>query len=619
MTASGTHFVSGPQALADFRQGLTGQYAMRLLEEANGRVLITLPVGVGKTRFMLSIIRQVRAGGSPYDLVIVLVPRRDLLREIDSQLRLSPSKLVLHPRPQRSCGPLNDQWLEFERNDCGALARAELCSVCRHRAVCQWLTRYTPERMARTRLILATQQHLVNDPNFIARVQQLAGARRPLVLLDESDLLIRPSRRVLSHTALTQFIEAQELTLAETARPTPAQERWLELSRQIATADTPALQTCDLTSPAVTNVWARQVQTLGRRLFGGAFRFAAYDLISLSRSHVLSREKTMSGDIECANPPQLGDAFIVFSGTVARGLARFRLDPNDSASALLSPFQHHSFEHPGTRWFNIRSFAASHNNWPGNRTVILDFFAEKIARNIRAGRRTLLVAKKRFVADCANYLNSRLLQLGVEDVHFVTSDWRRANLRDPGTLPIVNYGISGVNLFEDFDCVYCLTGYYVPAAVISDAVQDLVPSNHRVSLDIEIQSEPTRRIVRVDSPDAVDTRLPQLANWVLEQKEADVVIQAVGRVRPFTRPREVITFHYGCLPNVRYTLEFETLRQARSHFGIATRRVTDFELRAREIKRLKQRALTNEVIARLMGVSVRTVRRHLRKARGQRD
>ena len=41
------------------------------------------------------------------------------------------------------------------------------------------------------------------------------------------------------------------------------------------------------------------------------------------------------------------------------------------------------------------------------------------------------------------------------------------------------------------------------------------------------------------------TCLPQVARWVLEQKEADVVVRAVGRVRPFTQPREVITFHAG--------------------------------------------------------------------------
>ena len=71
------------------------------------------------------------------------------------------------------------------------------------------------------------------------------------------------------------------------------------------------------------------------------------------------------------------------------------------------------------------------------------------------------------------------------------------------------------------------------------------------------------------------------------------MVQAVGRVRPFTRPREVITFQAGALPEVRYTREFRTIAQARSHFAVPTRRRSEAESRADEARRLKALGLPN--------------------------
>src|SRR5206468_2598896 len=152
----------------------------------------------------------------------------------------------------------------------------------------------------------------------------------------------------------------------------------------------------------------------------------------------------------------------------------------------------------------------------------------------------------------------RLRELGAGNVKIVTKDWRRQNLNDPRTVPLITYGICGVNLFEAYDAAYCLTGYYVNAKTLAQVVQDIDATTDQYPVTIRSQGEPRRRVAHLDIPDDRETILPDLAQEALAQKEADVVVQAVGRVRPFTRPREVITFQAGALPGVSYTMEFKS-------------------------------------------------------------
>ena len=555
--------VAGPEALSEFRRGLTGERVALWLAEARGRLLIALPVGVGKTELLVKAVVHMMTVDRRHDLVVALVPRWDILNEILRRLPPGLPRVVLEPRPRTRCGDLDAPWAEYETSGCGLLARAELCRICPRRRGCPWPGQYGQGRLKGVGLVFATQHHLVLDPGFVGRLRRQAGAERVLVLLDESDLLVKPTRRTIGHGTLQQFLGAQEAVLLATERPTRAQRRWLDRSRLVAEAPTSDLQRGRWRFPRIVADWALAVQRTGRSLYGPAFRFPAYDLDHFARSDPPSRERPHGGDLQFACPADLGDDFIIFSGTIAKGLARYRLDPDHRRPGLYSPLEGYRFEHPGTRWYNIASIAGAAKYFPNNAPAILDFFAEKIARNIRDGRRTLLVAKKSFKDRCASTWRDRLRELGAGPVRIVTGDWDQADLDDPRTLPLINYGISGVNRFEGCDAAYCLTGYYVNEATVAGAVHDLDASTECYPVRIRTAADPPRRTATVEPPDDRETILPQVARWVLDQKEADVVVQAVGRVRPFTRPREVITFHAGALPEVRPTLQFRTLGQAR--------------------------------------------------------
>jgi hypothetical protein len=143
-------------------------------------------------------------------------------------------------------------------------------------------------------------------------------------------------------------------------------------------------------------------------------------------------------------------------------------------------------------------------------------------------------------------------------------------------------------------------------------VHDLDPATERFPVRLGFAGDPPRRRAIVDLPDDRETILPQLARWVLEEKEDNVVVQAVGRVRPFTRPREVISFQVGDLTGVRYTFQFGSLAGARSYFGIPTRRRSAAEARAAQARSLKALGLSRARIAAEIGVSLSTVKRYLR-------
>ena len=599
--------VSGDKALVEFRQGLTGPYAFEQLDQAGGRLLIQLPVGVGKSQWLTRIIEHNTGPDPRYDLVIVLFPRWDILQEVEAKLPLGLDYVVLRPRPRRQCGALNQEWQGYEQAGCGLLGRKNLCGQCPRRRTCYWPKQYG-KALKGVRLILTVQHHIELDPQFIRRLQHNTGAQKPLVLLDESALLLKDREQVIKQPDLYQFIAAIEQAGGDAGGK--IMHKWINFTQLAATAPTGDLQGGRWRSPFVAPAWAVAVQDAGREQFGNSFQFIGFDLQHFAWSDPASRERLPNGNLRFAVPPNLGKEFVIFSGSCAKELVRYRLDPNHRWPDISSPFENIEFSHPGTRWFNISSMTGAACYFKQNASSILDFFAAKIAKNIGQGKRTLLIAKKRFRSSCAAYLTKKLQELGI-NVRIVTGNWDRVNLDDPCTLPLINYGISGVNRFQEFDAAYCLTGYYINAAILSKTVHDIDASSDRFPITIRTSGRPACRRALVKLPDDRATILPNIAQGVLDQLESDAVVQAVGRVRPFTRPREIITCHAGQLPGVQYTLNFDNLRAAREYFGISTARAARRDSRIEQAKQLKKAQFSVVQIAGYLNLHPKTIRRHL--------
>jgi hypothetical protein len=596
--------VNGDAALAEFRQELTGRRGLDLVRDHDGRVLIQLPVGVGKS-FWLDAITLEAIGD--YDLVVVFCPTRQLIEE-RGPLRDPPSgaKVInLRPRPARRCGPDRDaQWKRYEAADSGALGRVEICGQCPARSGCFWPDQYG-KKLQNASIIYATQVHLERSPGFLVNLRSWTGAEKVLTLLDESNFVAGPFERVIRAKQLHHFLEALCQATPSCRKSSWQHADWLSLTEMLRGASTEDLQDPGWCMPHVKHHWAINVQRVGMARFGDAFRFLGYELVHFGFSILESRGRDESGDIQFGMRPYFGDC-IVFSGTADRSFARYRLGKD-----LASPFANHRFMHPGTTWYNLASPIGSRRYFSSHAPQILDFFAELIVRRSAEDKRVLLIAKKCFIQLCATGLAERFTQRNVS-LQVVTDRLSAGGLADPRVVPLINYGVIGVNLFEDFDAAYCLTGFYVNEAVVNHCLQDVTRRDLRLPIRIETTGTPRRRQARVADPDHRYYDVATLAQPALEFQEHSAVIQAVGRVRPFTRPREIITFQMADLSGVNYQAEFSTLAEARRFFQIGTRRERRRKDLGDQIKALRSSGKTQIETAALLDISEKTVRNYER-------
>jgi hypothetical protein len=596
--------ISGDGALAKFREGLTGRSGLDLVRRHGGRVLVQLPVGVGKSWWIDAITREAAAGGD-YDLVVVLCPTRQLIDE-RQPLRDPPGgvKVVnLRPRPARECGPGRDaDWKQFEAADLGALGRREVCGLCPLKPTCFWPRQYG-KALQGARIVYATQAHLERSPGFLVYLRSWAKAERMLTLLDEASFVGKTCERTIAAEHLDRFVEVLREAVPLCDKPSLKHKEWLSLVALLQGASTEDLQAPGWRTPYLSHPWAAVVQGVGWKRFGDSFRFLGYDLIQFSHSPIESRRRDDRGNIQFSVRPYVGDC-IIFSGTSDRGFTRYRLGID-----LASPFDGYRFVHPDTRWYNLASPIGARKYFARHAPQVLDFFTGLIGRQTAGGKRVLLVAKKCFTKLCAAELAGRFTDVGL-DLRVVTEGWSAGLLADPRTLPLINYGMIGTNLFEGFDAVFCLTGYYVDERVVNACLQDVTRRDLRLPIQIETVGNPRRRRAHTTDPDHRYYDVARLAQPALEFQEHHTVIQAVGRVRPFTRPREVITFQMAELPGVVYDAEFATLAEARRFFGIPSRRERRKADLAARIGALRGAGLSQAETARLVGVSERTVRNY---------
>ena len=312
--------------------------------------------------------------------------------------------------------------------------------------------------------------------------------------------------------------------------------------------------------------------------------------------------------------PVLGDRTVFFAAGLSANFLRRQL----RIERVAEPFASVLCQHRETRFYNIRSLLGAASRFGSNHPQILDLFAQLVLRNISAGRRTLLVSRKHLKRRCADYLEQRLTRWGCP-VTIVPNSGEAVTSTDPTTLPLIHYGISGVNSFETFEAVYCLNSYYLDEAILREVVADPEPDELRFPVAVRPAGPDRLRIAGTFEPRHRFSSGDRIARAYHHQLEAMKVIQAVGRVRFATRPREVITFQCGELPGVVLTAEFSNLQEARQHFALLSGSEFDRQLQEREIRRLQDEGLTVKEISQRLEVSERTVYYRLRAARSRED
>lgn len=593
--------------LADFRRRHGGRALLDRLPAA-GAALVTWPVGVGKSHAIDDVIDATVSGTTPrFDLVVVLCARHAIIQERRHVRQRNPalSLKVIEPRPRENCGGYDDAWQTYEQQGLGVLGREQLCTPCPNRGTCDWPDQYTAKRLNGVRVVYATHTHLQIDPGFVGRLKRLASASKPLVIIDEADWLFQQYRYEIRRRDLERFAEVLD-ELRATGNASPLVSRWYDHVVTLAQARETDLAADVWRAPSLPPEVIAEVQRVGHRRYDGRFRFIGHAIEQFGRSPVGSRELEPSGAIAFTATPVIHDPLLIFSATLTPELLEWRLD-----RPVIDLFPDLKVFHEATHWVNLRSKLGTARHFPRNAPQILDFFAMLTSKRLGQGRRPLLVCRKQFVQHVIDEMTDRLRWLGhPEGVVVVPAD-RVDAAEEAGktVIPVLHYGMVGINAFEAYDCCYCLTGYYVNGHAVGDAVQGLLHKDERVPLEVAPSGASGERVARAQSTRDRIYDHHRMAGRALEALEHATVIQTVGRVRPFTRPREVVTFQTADLPRVRYEREFPNLDQAREHFGIPTRRDLELALRTAETRRLIDAGHTTRQAAEALGVSQRTIQR----------
>jgi hypothetical protein len=594
--------VRGEAELAKFRREyLNGDYLRELMRAAEARtVAVNLPVGSGKSTAIDALV-ETTVVKMLYDLVICLAPTHNILRE-RRWVKDPPREVkvaVLHPRPQERCGAMRNQdWASFEKAGCYKLGKRDICVSCPEYGRCHWPDQLT-KGIEGAQVIFGAQAHLSRADDFIRFLVKRLNPERPLVILDEDHAILTSQRRKIGPAALAQY----HAVLSGLGAECP--DSHLYQTGLLRSASTTDLRSHDWHFPLLDGSEHIRIQDAGYTTLGAQFRDLTFLLNAFERSPLTSRDKNGAGEILFATPPLIEPDLFLFTASRQKRLLEFRL-----GRKLYAPFKDIVFIHPGTKFYNLRTYLGAKRYFPGNATEILDFLARLALRRLSEGRRVLFVSKKVFKPFCATELRARFEALGHGDITVVEQGYDQAALDGLRVVPIIHYGMVGVNDFQEFDAVYCLNSFYIYSKMLDEVLQDQVGADGYIELEIRNSRVAGRSAGTRHVRDRVYD-LEFLSTQGRKALETDMVIQAIGRVRPFTKPREVITFQADDmaeeLPGVT---DFRTLAEARLHFDITTPREERCASMIAEVSAMKAAGLKQKQVAGILNVAARTVQRY---------
>jgi hypothetical protein len=254
--------------------------------------------------------------------------------------------------------------------------------------------------------------------------------------------------------------------------------------------------------------------------------------------------------------PIVGD--VIIAAPVSEALVRSRFpelvgcihEINHETMGLLQP--------DGAITYRINDSCASDSNYGSNSDRINEFMGQLVATRLKAGKRVLLIAKQTWVKACERGINTVLERMGCKQR--VVSDLQKMK---SGGVPLLHFGIAGVNAYENYDCCFAVTDYNASEEVVSEAIDALTDFKSHRKFGIETDFNG-----RYITGYMVSTARQEIQTW-LEFFEDGVIRQALGRIRPFTKPnKEIIYFHRSSVMPWEFTIS--SLVEARALFGIKT-------------------------------------------------
>ena len=541
----------------------------RLYEQilANDEVLLVpLPPGIGKSRAAQALVGY--ALQHDHDLVIYVAPTRGIIDEIEIVRRLpAESVLTLNPRPRWLCGAADAAWKELERNGCAALAKATLCAGCAERDVnggdCWWPDQFDKIGTG-TKLVVLTEQYLLLNPLLIRDIRAKVGSRRTLVILDEA---------LFTTTAVLRRFTRSDLKCFRSALAAAQQKATADLGITAWLEGIDFLLDQEVELAALRRFWSYRLnrsvltaQAAGCQTFGSSFRYLATEL-ELLNSEVTTAQWRDGDTFEIVlRIDTMGCDVVIMAPYLDAEIVEERL-----SRPVIKLFSNFVFRHSESRIINIADPIGTANTLaqPEHFNRVVDFFLTLMLRNVAGGRRTVLVTRKKFLNRVKARVEEISAAIGQPLTCVLASSGKPFERCGPTEIALINYGIVGVNSLQAFDALYCIGGYYARADQLNAVYQQTLPPDSRMPIGVRMENR-RRQVYAADGE--FNTRFhAKRATATHRMLERRVVLQAIGRVRPFTTPAEIILFQCDDLsPELGSIEEFGSLAQARCQLQVPT-------------------------------------------------
>ena len=302
-----------------------------------------------------------------------------------------------------------------------------------------------------------------------------------LLVLDEAGALETSFRVTLKRQQLVQLTRAlRRANVRDSVR-----EEWVYQSTLLTQAETRDLRKPDWRLPSLSLAETTRIQEAGLHM-DSHFHWPGNKLQAFTCSRRNRRWADEKG-IHFIAPPYLADNTLVLSA----GMSNRYVERQLGVGQVHNPFPQVRAHHKSTRFYNLAFLHGSARRFPGNLPQILDAFAQLILHNIQRELRTLLVSRKHLKQRCIAYLVKRLTQWGYP-VTFVPSRGEPPSQKSPTCIPVIHFGITGVNSFEDYHAVYCLNSYYLDEDVLQQAISDVEESDLDFPVRIKLNGKPPR-------------------------------------------------------------------------------------------------------------------------------
>jgi hypothetical protein len=533
-------------------------------------LLVKLSTGVGKTywakQYILSGIWRQR-----FTVIVLAFNTRDQMHEVALELRAEGVSVGVYPGiDEAPCMP-NEAIAAIAKTGNEVYLNSVHCRHCHLRETCAYRNRMRPASYVDVDVIIIPEQLLGLDRTI---VQRLSGDRIPQLILDEvisangAYFVSLPMKCVMDDMHVARLVKKYEMFNFLLERLHKG-ERWDAVPHGEGQDLRSAYFSMSVVGPKIIPGYRCHIRE--------ACAFAEDPLWYDYDQYTFRR------------PPFLPPGTILLGAYLSPKLLAYLFDIPEP----LNPFEGEIVIHPGTRIVNIRTTESAKSKQWRSRSRWSNLIADAYGKY----QKSLVVLGSRGKADLTvpatvkAGLDAAFAERG-KTVH--VKHWQSPELCGDD-IAWLTYGAAGSNRLKDREMLIIANSFYVKPSVVADIIFGHLPPDDRPQIHIDRQ-----RHCSIPGFEQYN----EIASLLLFRLEADVLLQAVGRVRQAVQPRLVVlSSWYDLEPHIGPVTTVSSVSEAREALGLEPTKTCLRDLRIQRAITLAASGMKKAEIAAAMAVS----------------